>query len=822
MDLQAQGKIDNARAKRFLKMLDEQEAAYAKQYGTTTAAALASRDVVERLEKEAAEARRTKFLQIGQQRAILEGLTKHVAEGGRADQYAIALFDHHERVRGVSSLDNRRAAVRMLAWSKMGAFLRRFERDLLGRARNPADLENLVRSAFGETIDDAGARELAGAWGTTSEYLRRRFNAAGGHIGKLDRWGLPQAHDSLAVRGVPLDAWRAFIAPLLDRERTVDGITGKPFSDAELGDVLAEVYDTIVSDGLNKAKPGQMVGAKVANRRADSRFLHFRDADAWLAYAERFGTGDPWNAIVGHIDGMARDIASMEILGPNPGLTVRWLGDVLRQQVAPSRELAPNARAMMRAADAARETDRMWRMYSGELTRPHNGTTARVFSGIRNWNVTANLGGAFLSAITTDPTFLSITAAYNGLSATRGLMTYAKLLNPADRTHRRIALEAGLVVNDMTSRAERMWREGNAVPFNMHELSRRLADSTMRLSGLASHTEAMKQATGLNFMMGMAKRAGRSFDQLDEPFQRALTRYGIGAAGWDKARATPLFEQAGVRLLRPDEMADDRLATLFLEMIDSETRFATPGESLRAGTMLAMGGRGTFGERGTVPGELLHSMTQYKSYSIIAMMTQWQRIFFGDAPARSRSYYASGLVSLLTIGGLASLVFKAIADGKDPPPLDEKTMARAFIQGGGAGILGDFVNSGVQGQSRTGGGFAGYLAGPTIANVIDPAQRLAFGVPGAIGGDERSNLGREAERLFENNLPGSTLWYARLAARRLWLDRMREAADPQAHASWRRQQQRLRKDYGQAYFWRPGETAPDRAPDFDPLLGGNP
>ncbi|PJN92612.1 hypothetical protein CNY89_28190, partial [Amaricoccus sp. HAR-UPW-R2A-40] len=45
-------------------------------------------------------------------------------------------------------------------------------------------------------------------------------------------------------------------------------------------------------------------GKMLANRRADRRVLHFRDADAWMAYNDRFGAADPfrstaWSAAAG-------------------------------------------------------------------------------------------------------------------------------------------------------------------------------------------------------------------------------------------------------------------------------------------------------------------------------------------------------------------------------------------------------------------------------------------------------------------------------------------------------------------------------------------
>ena len=47
-----------------------------------------------------------------------------------------------------------------------------------------------------------------------------------------------------------------------------------------------------------------------------------------------FGKSDPFSTVVGHLDSMARDIASMEVLGANPNATIRWMTQFLRKQGA--------------------------------------------------------------------------------------------------------------------------------------------------------------------------------------------------------------------------------------------------------------------------------------------------------------------------------------------------------------------------------------------------------------------------------------------------------------------------------------------------------
>jgi hypothetical protein len=90
-------------------------------------------------------------------------------------------------------------------------------------------------------------------------------------------------------------------------------------NEAELRQVLNGAHETIASDGANKTEPGAFKGTGArSNRGSDHRVLHFKDGDAWMAYMEAFGEGSLYDAMLGHIGKMARDVALVERHGPNP------------------------------------------------------------------------------------------------------------------------------------------------------------------------------------------------------------------------------------------------------------------------------------------------------------------------------------------------------------------------------------------------------------------------------------------------------------------------------------------------------------------------
>ena len=100
----------------------------------------------------------------------------------------------------------------------------------------------------------------------------------------------------------------------------IDESSGLPFSREKLSLVLDDVWRTITSGGLNKLKDGQstFTGKSLGNRRTDHRFLVFKDAESWIKYQDEFGDPNAFNVMMNHIDGMSKDLAELEIFGPNP------------------------------------------------------------------------------------------------------------------------------------------------------------------------------------------------------------------------------------------------------------------------------------------------------------------------------------------------------------------------------------------------------------------------------------------------------------------------------------------------------------------------
>lgn len=816
--LEADGKISAEQAAAARALYDELVAEHVRTGSPEAAAALASEGVIAALERQVT---RKEFLAgrtIRARQRIAADIGGYGGDGagsggggGPIDPRAgPALLDHDPRSR-FSNVEGRRKAILGQAHRRIDGILAKHSSNLFGQVRDKAGLRELVREAFGETTGNRSAKDLAGAWRESAEMLRRRFNRAGGDVGYRADWGLPQSHDWRAVRKAGFEAWRDVTLPRLAPERMVDTRTGLPFTGDSLELVLRDVWETIRTNGGSKRTPGSRGGKAIANRRADPRFLVFKSADDWMAYGEQFGTGTPYEAMMGHIEGMARDTAAMEVLGPNPNGTIDWLKGTLVDSA--EKDSSPGAKGVQKARSAGKTIDDLWDEYTGANLESRNETLSLVFSSYRSLATARFLGTSFISAIS-DLAFQQSRRAFNGLGELSQLPQYLKLMLPGSIEDQKLAVRRGLIAEEWASRTAAQSR------FLMDELTgeipRRLAAGVLRLSLLARHTQSVRWVYGMETLATYTEAAGKTFDELHPKLRGALDRYGVSAEDWDALRKAPMDLDRGVEWISPHNLDDQEVASRFMEMIHEETDLAVPVADL--------GTRAWFGsklERGTVIGEFARSgPLLFKSFGVSVILRQGSEILAMQPATAAR--YAGGLLIGTTLAGALSLQLRQIVLGRDPLPMadvpfyDEDSgeieanpgfWGQALLQGGGFGIFGDFIHST---QSRTGGGLEETFAGPMARDVQD-----------AVDIGRAKHPQGKALKVAKSWLPGNNLWYTRLAFDRMVADQLQQAIDPDYAQSWQRLD-RYAAEQGTDYWWAPGDTAPERAPDIPHMFEEGP
>lgn len=807
------GLMDKSRGEWARNLFDETYDQRKLNLGDTEALARAREETLAIIRHSMAQIRREKLLQVSKTRDILEQMR---SSGVPIERAAVAVLDFDPGVRGVANVAKRVDSVRGLLHSKLDGLLAKHKRKIGGSPHDKAGLADIVRALHGDKVDNPSAREFAEAYSDTAERARLMFNEAGGDIPKLDGWGLPHSHDAIAVRAQGFDAWYAKILPRLDVPKMRDFSTGQPFDEFSLREAARDAYDGITTEGTAQRSPGTRHGQKLARRRLDHRFFTFKSADDWMQYHDEFGDGDLFSVMMGHLDGMARDIARLQILGPNPTATVRYLADVVEKDVmeTASRNGTPTDRPETIARSTRATLEKMYDHLTGSVNAPVHGKAARVFTGVRSVLQSAQLGAAALSAIG-DLGFGKMAASKVGIPYRRLLSQTARMFSPTNVEDQRVAVRIGLIADNWATLASGQQRYLGEV--SGPEIGRRLADGIMRLSLLSPWTQAGRWAFGMEFSGLMADNMARNFDNLPDELRSTMTRYGITPFEWDQARTAPPYVHKGSSFLRPDDIPEQSVALKFLDMIHTETEFAVPSASVRGRTLLIGESR-----PGTIQGELMRSFAMYKNFAVTLTMTHLRRGMALPKP-KERAKYLGQLAMTLTMMGAVSLQMKELSKGRDPRPMvdssDPAAMAKfwtaAFLQGGALGIYGDLLFSQ---KTRYGGGGAETIAGPVAGAFFDVTGTINQTFSRVATGDD-PEAARGVVDLMQRYTPGSTLWWTRAALERVVWDQMRRLSDPKADQRIARIEKKYKRDFGQDYWYsRTGGNI--RPPDFSKAFGG--
>lgn len=806
--------------------------------GDDLAKAKARKDLEAALRAQAIEKKRKADLTEARRLGVKGYLQGYRDRNGNPNVYeaAMGLLSHYG-FRATSSVRGRTEAIIAGAQKNLDEVMFSFERKgLLGRRANRALESDVVKELHGEASGDATAKALARSIDAVFEDLRQRFNAAGGAIGKIDNFGLPHSHDRLKVKNATRSRWKAEIAPLLDPARMKHPITGQPIAAAQLDQTLDYVYDSIVSSNRAHLAPKAQRGGKgaLSSQRQDERFLVFRDAASWHGYHQKFGRGDVVQAVFNHVNGMARDIAALEILGPNPAAMVEYMKQVTaleigkRETGAPSLAADPKLFPDSQAAIADYRIDSLWQTLRGraEVASGIAGAT----SDIKNVLLSAQLGSTAILAASTDPFIARASRKLAGLPVTA---TIGKMIAQLKTANRRDIIRSGVIWDEYLHVMNDDLRFAGAALGA--EWSRWLADRSVTWSGLKPLTTGRKLVEARAWQSHIADMSGKKFGDLDKRFRTALEGFGVTPADWDiwrKAKDPDGFvTQRQIELnggavqyidMRPGKappasvaaetkaLAHRRAAEKLSEVIQSWQERSVPSGTPNARSVIT----GKV-ERGTFAGELLDYMLQYKSFGL--SFTAMQLEALGEMAAtrgggkgfRSGLGYFAPLAIGLTLGGAAYIQIKALIDGKQPesvnPVENPGFWVKAGMQGGGFGLFGDFVKST---ENRFGQSPIEALAGPGVAFIGDAAQLTVGNILDVIAGEE-TKFGRELTRFTRRYTPvASSHWATRGAYNRVVLDNLQWMLDPAADKSFKAQAATAKKN-GAPFYIRPGQFTPN-------------
>jgi hypothetical protein len=761
------------------------------------------------------------------QAAAIQRVSTVIAEGRAAGLSAFNALDHQIAFHADSktnalSIETQAKAIYKDAVRQMLDTLSASNPKWFGLLENRQGVEAITRAILGEDAGSAEAKKGAEQWHVVTEALRQRFNRAGGDVGKIEDWGMPQHHSQLRVAKAGADAWVAKMLDYIDRDAYVTD-AGEPMSSDQVTEVLRAAWNTISSGGANKLVPGTFKGSGArANRGSEARQLHFKDADSYIAYQHEFGERSLYEVLMGHIENLAKDVALVETFGPNPDATFR----LLRDQALQDESLA-NRTDLGKTKKAAVRSENLYNQVSGKTLPVASEMLAKSFDTLRSWLVASRLGSAVISSFSDEAT-LHLTAHIMDLPEMQLVKNQIAAFNPANKMEERMANRAGLALDSMVASLNRFGQDGLGTSF-----ASRLGSTVLRASGLFAMTEARRRAFGVTAMhaIGSVVREHENLTALDAADKRLLKARGITDSDFKVWKAAELEDwgSGNDTMLTPDSiyrLTDEQLAavdpkanpqalreraaTRLLGIVIEETDMAViePGAAERAIT-------GANLQRGTWKGELTRSFFLFKSFPMAMLMRHWMRGMSMPTTGGKAAYIAT-LIAATTVMGAVSLEASELVKGRDPRKLFGEGSFRnwiaAMLKGGSLGIYGDFLFSE---QTQHGGSLLGSLAGPVAGEAEDIFKLTQGSAVKAMQGKD-TDIGAESVKFVKGNLPGASLWYAKAALDHMIFNQMQEYFAP---GYLRKMRHRAQTEFKQEYYWDPEEAVPSRAPDLGAIAG---
>lgn len=717
----------------------------------------------------------------GQTVGLMSSMVRDNWEGGRAMGSALNIESHSEAV-----------TKRLLGI--MDGTLDKYRSTMVGLRQDTESIWNVVDELFGRDTGDQSAKGAAKAFQDATTYAVDRVKRGGKRVSVLDDWRLPQFWDASRTKGV---TEREFVDDLMQEVRAG---SMRVMDKEGQGEAPVTMIPGIIQNAYKDITLGRGAGSAGPSGFSNQlRVFRFDNPDAYKRLMKKYGIGDGglYNTLSGHLSGMGKEIAFVEVLGPKYEQNFKSLLE--KAQRADAENLTTGQRfknsiSMNSPAAAQRTYDAL----SGKLGVPQNELMAGIGGGLRNIQTASRLGSAAIAALPGDSITMTLAANHSGIPATAVLGRLIKDLandEKAEAIARQLNLTAASVMDNAIGSkrfADEVVGQG---------LTARLADTIMRASGLNTWTEGLKRAFSMEFMGAIARNSDQKFETLDPVFRGFFERYGFNAAEWDKLRATPHLEADGAKFFDVNGVEDQRLADRLMSAIIDERHMAVlePDARIRGAMSAGL-------QRGTVMGEAVRSATQFKSFPMTYMMTHMMRAAAQDGNWSKASHTAK-ILALMTVAGAVTVQMQSIIAGRNPNNMDTPQFWwESFIRGGGGGMMGDFVNSTV---SRGGDGITEMLMGPGPAAVVSTADLLKNGFTSKNGFN-----GKSLAQYMKGWTPGSSLWYSKLATDRLVFDQIQAMIDPDYRKSFSRYEKRMKKDFDQTFWWSPGQTAPRQAPAF--------
>lgn len=649
------------------------------------------------------------------------------------------------------------------------------------------------------------ARRMAEIIRKYQDAARATRNRFGAWIGDLKGWIVSQArsHDMHKIRVAGFEAWSRVARDTLDLDRMFEG---EPYTEEQVTRMLGNLWRDFAS-GLHMEylrvdeEGGPRRPGSLARRVSQSREVHFKGPDAWLAYQRQFGVGRLSDAVLAGLEQAADQAGLLKVLGTNPQGNLQSILDAVEGSITD-----PVKRRDFHSART--RFDSMLASVDGRARVPGDGWTARAGANLRAWQSMAKLGGAVLSAVTDVPVFAS-EVNFQGRGWLTGFSEALWALRTGRKTpeQRAVLSSLGVFFDHMRASARRHEAEDD-----FGGRTALMMQTFFKWNGLQWWTESLSSGASLALSHSLAAVRKLGFEQLERGQRVVLETHGVDAARWELLRQAAVKLADGAEYLTPEgidaipdaalrsyitavgrsasdaavrNLRDDLKAQLRSVVLDTAARMVVQPDA-RTRWFLTRDLR-----PGTAWGEIARAVAQFKSFPVAMVQRVVGREVYGGGGLLG----LAGLIVATTAFGYLALSLKEMVKGRmprDPTRLD--TWVASMLQGGALGLYGDFIFGE---HSRHGNSIVEALAGPQASALGDAVGVYAR----AVRGDDAAAA---FVRFITSNTPFANLFYTRMALDYLIVYRIQEELNP---GYLRRLERRVLQENGQEFWLSPSVAA---------------
>jgi len=779
--------------------------------------------------KKAKIQRRSKLINATRYAQLKSLMDKYPNDPGKAlQELLVGTLDVAKEGRG-NSVGARQHAINL---SSAGGLLADLQKKGLVGVFRSGQLDELIYRELFDGIGSTNNKEAQGiaeAIRKAQKRLLRRKNRAGSYINEIPNYVTRQVHNPSRIMDAGAEKWIADILPLLDEEATFKDME----TSAERRKFLSEIHNALVTGIHQKTdRPRDVAGksdpilgfkgpANLAKKLSSERVLHFKDGKSAHKYATMYSNK---NLVQSILDGFAHDaqaLSLMETFGTNPAAMLDRVLDDLRARQGQDLNMTKVKEKVIRRQFA--EVDGSTRNIGASEARALGldwGAIGAMFRALQN---ITKLGYSVITSfgdVVTKANFIQTNTGRGFFeSYAKSLGDVFKLFPNEQQKELSYMLDIGAeaVIGDVHAR----FGADDPLPGMMSKAQQ----TFFKLNGMYYWNNAMKTGVARMLSADLAVHSTKSFSNIPIEVQNILKFYNIGEAELKLIRGIDMKAADGRRYAVPavvDDIPVERLDAYIRDSLgtlditddirqdvrdDLRTRISTyftdsadaaiPTPGARERSLLNQGH-----PRGTVMGEAIRMFTQFKSFPVTFMTKGMGRTYYARQAAGKSGYVGvAQLMVGMTVMGYVSTSIKDILRGKTPMEvfsedtfLNIKTLSRAFVSGGGAGILGDFL---FNEYNRYGKSLTETLAGPGFGTASEVAAIFSSLVRGDFEG-----TGKKAFDGARGLIPN--LFYTDTAMQYLFLYGLSEQISPGFMSKMERN---LKKNTGQTYFLPPSQNA---------------